>query len=31
VLAGPFASQSQLNAGADRLRAMGFANVTLRK
>lgn len=31
VLAGPFASQSQLNAGADRLRAMGFANVSLRK
>lgn len=31
VLAGPFATQSQLSAGADRLRAMGFANVTLRK
>ncbi|MBQ0750662.1 MAG: SPOR domain-containing protein [Roseovarius sp.] len=31
VLAGPFGSQSQLNAGADRLRAMGFANVSLRK
>ncbi|MGR3547074.1 MAG: SPOR domain-containing protein [Roseovarius sp.] len=31
VLAGPFATQSQLSAGADRLRAMGFSNVTLRK
>ncbi|ARE85256.1 sporulation related domain protein [Roseovarius mucosus] len=31
VLAGPFATQSQLDAGADRLRAMGFANVSLRK
>lgn len=31
VLAGPFNTQSQLDAGANRLRAMGFANVTLRK
>lgn len=31
VLAGPFATQSQLSAGADRLRALGFAKVTLRK
>jgi hypothetical protein len=31
VLAGPFTTQSQLTSGADRLRAMGFANVTLRK
>lgn len=31
VLAGPFATQSQLTSGTERLRAMGFANVTLRK
>lgn len=31
VLAGPFATQAQLSDGAGRLRAMGFANVRLRK
>ncbi|WP_297771941.1 SPOR domain-containing protein, partial [uncultured Roseovarius sp.] len=31
VLAGPFSTQAQLTSGANRLRAMGFANVTLRK
>jgi len=31
VLAGPFTTQAQLTSGAQRLRALGFSNVTLRK